>query len=34
MRPGVRRFAWFAGIWAASVTAIGLLSLAIRAVVS
>lgn len=31
MSPKLRRLAWFAGIWAASVAALGLVSLVIRA---
>lgn len=32
MKPRLRRLAWFFGIWAMSVLALGLVSLAIRAV--
>ena len=31
MRPGLRRLAWFVGLWAAGVAAVGAVALAVRA---
>lgn len=32
MPPGLRRLAWFLGLWAAGVAALGAVALALRAV--
>ena len=34
MRPAVRRLAWFVGLWAAGVAALGAVAMAIRAVLA
>ncbi len=32
MRPGLRRLGWFVALWATGVAAVGIVALAIRAV--
>lgn len=34
MSPGLRRLAWFVGLWAAGVVTVGAVALAIRAVLA
>jgi hypothetical protein len=34
MRPAIRRLAWFVGLWAAGVAAVGVVALVIRAVLA
>ena len=34
MPPAVRRLAWFVGLWAAGVAAVGAVAMAIRAVLA